>query len=61
MPDSSEAKVILHPHMSQRRTPIDNLNKDYLAWKQSRANQGLYAKNFIQVWSIIHKNIMDKR
>lgn len=51
MPDSNEAKVILHPHVSQRRTytPIDNFNKDYLAWKQSQANQGLYTKNFIKV------------
>ncbi|KAB5537023.1 hypothetical protein PHYPO_G00114050 [Pangasianodon hypophthalmus] len=51
MPDSSEAKAILHPHVSQRRKhiPIDNFNKDYLAWKQSRANLGLYTKNFIQV------------
>lgn len=49
MPDSSETKVILHPHVSQRRThtPIDNVNKDYLTWKQRQAN--LYTKNFIQV------------
>ncbi|MCI4390182.1 hypothetical protein PGIGA_G00119660 [Pangasianodon gigas] len=34
---------------SERWKPIDNFNKDYLAWKQSQANQGLYTKNFIQV------------
>lgn len=63
MPDHSEAKVILHPHVSQRRTrtPIDNFNKEYLAWKQSQANQGLNTKNFIQVLLIIQKNIMKKR
>lgn len=51
MSDSSESKVILHHHLSQRRTytPIDNFNKDYLTWKQSQANQGLSTKNFIQV------------
>ncbi|XP_053508523.1 uncharacterized protein cfap92 isoform X2 [Ictalurus furcatus] len=52
LPDSSEANVIVHPRGSQRRTytPIDNFNKKYLEWKQnqSRANQGLYTKNFIQ-------------
>ncbi|KAF4094081.1 hypothetical protein AMELA_G00008640 [Ameiurus melas] len=52
LPDSSEADVIVHPHVSQRRmyTPIDNFNKNYLAWKQnqSQANQGFYTKNFIQ-------------
>lgn len=61
MPDSNEAKAISHPRVSQQRiyTPADNFSKDYLAWKQSQANQGLYTKNFIKVWLIIHKIIME--
>lgn len=50
MADSSDTKVILHPDVSQRTyIPLDNYNKDYLAWKQSQTNEGLCRKNFIQV------------
>ncbi|XP_036416048.1 uncharacterized protein FLJ43738 [Colossoma macropomum] len=39
-----------HQHVSQRRThtPLDTFNKDYLEWKRTQANQGLYTKNFVQ-------------
>ncbi|XP_060713808.1 uncharacterized protein cfap92 [Tachysurus vachellii] len=51
MADSSEAKDILHPRVSRRRTytPLDIFNKDYVEWKlKSQANQELCTKNFIQ-------------
>ncbi|TSK16228.1 hypothetical protein Baya_1099 [Bagarius yarrelli] len=50
MPDSSKAKVVLHPSATQRKTytQIDNCNKKYLAWKQSQANQEICIKNIMQ-------------
>ncbi|KAM9443555.1 uncharacterized protein FLJ43738 [Clarias gariepinus] len=50
MPDSGEAKVVVHSHLSHKRkyTPLDSFNKNYLAWKHSQANQELYTKHFIQ-------------
>ncbi|KAI5093505.1 hypothetical protein C0J45_16643 [Silurus meridionalis] len=50
IPDSIKGKVIIHPHVSERRTytPIDNYNKEYLSWKQNQSNEGLYSKNYIQ-------------
>ncbi|KAG7319071.1 hypothetical protein KOW79_017545 [Hemibagrus wyckioides] len=48
MADSSDTKVISHPDVSQRTyIPLDNYNKNYLAWKQSQTNEGLCRKNFI--------------
>lgn len=57
MPDISKSKVIVHPHVSQKRpyTPIDNFNEDYMAWKKSQTNQGLYKKNYIQVRLVANK------
>ncbi|XP_066528423.1 uncharacterized protein cfap92 [Hoplias malabaricus] len=47
--DTKDLQDNLDHHVSQRRirTPLDNFNKDYLKWKQSQADQGLYTKDFV--------------
>ncbi|XP_062843232.1 uncharacterized protein cfap92 isoform X2 [Trichomycterus rosablanca] len=50
LPDTQDLNNSVDHRVSQRRayTHLDNVNKEYMEWKQSQADRGLHAKNFVQ-------------